>query len=288
MGNIGDDTVNKWGGERLDYDSVLYGEFAHHIVRYKFCEKFAKGNITLDAACGVGYGSYYLRKFCNAKMVYGIDINEESIKEAKNLFGGDADNLIYKVSDVANTSFEDMQFDLIVSMETFEHVLNIDNYLKEMQRILKKDGKFIVSTPNKKFYSESGILNKYHLNEMHKDEFKICLSKYFDIDTLFYQLFPNDTLKNKKQPATPYFPRKTIKRLFPWAIHIKSFFDSIGYKYKTKKHGIKKNYGRDIERFIKEKKDVLHFYRIVKLENFTDIYNEKMGNFIAICSHKKK
>jgi len=92
--------INKWNGERLDYCSVLEDEFAHHIARYEFCSQFVKGKKVLDAACGVGYGSYYLKRFGNADIIYGIDISKESINGAIGYFGNYTNNLIYLIHNV--------------------------------------------------------------------------------------------------------------------------------------------------------------------------------------------
>jgi len=275
--------INKYNGERLDYSSVLEDEFAHHIARYDFCKQFVKEKKVLDAACGVGYGSYYLKKFGRASIVYGIDINKECIFEAKKYFSTNIKNIIYINSNVEKTPFNEMQFDVIVSLETFEHVINIENYLKEMRRILKKGGKFIVSTPNKKFYTDAGILNRYHINEMYKDEFESSLLKFFDIEALYYQLCPFIKIKNN-YPSLLNFVKKNLKIFIPSAKYFKRKIDLLRYIYKIKQHGIKNNYGKEFEKFIDNKKDLLYLYRILEVKHYSNIYNEKMGNFLAICS----
>ena len=276
--------INKWNGERLDYCSVLEDEFAHHITRYEFCKQFVKGKKVLDAACGVGYGSYYLKRFGNADIVYGIDISEESINEAIGYFGNYTNNLIYLVHNVEKTSFKNMQFDVVVSLETFEHVSNLENYLNEIQRILKKGGKFIVSTPNKKFYTGAGILNKYHINEMYKEEFESSLLKFFNIEALYYQLCPFIKIENS-YPSLLNFVKKNLKIFIPSANYFKRKIDLLKYVYKIKQHGVNRNYGKEFEKFIDDKKNLIYLYRILKVEHYINIYNEKMGNFLAVCSN---
>lgn len=47
--------------------------------------------------------------------------------------------------------FESSSFDGIVASEVFEHVDNQDGFVKELSRVLKKNGKLIITAPNK-FY----------------------------------------------------------------------------------------------------------------------------------------
>lgn len=44
--------------------------------------------------------------------------------------------------------FEDARFDAVIATVTIEHVLNVEHFLKQIHRILDKDGCFYVSAPN--------------------------------------------------------------------------------------------------------------------------------------------
>ena len=56
----------------------LYGY--EHLQRYLFVKEFIKDKNVLDAACGSGYGSYFMATEGNAKSVTGIDISETAIE----------------------------------------------------------------------------------------------------------------------------------------------------------------------------------------------------------------
>lgn len=47
--------------------------------------------------------------------------------------------------------FENNKFDLITAISVIEHLANPNNFLTEVKRVLKKDGFFILVTPNWKF-----------------------------------------------------------------------------------------------------------------------------------------
>jgi 2-polyprenyl-3-methyl-5-hydroxy-6-metoxy-1,4-benzoquinol methylase len=76
---------------------------------------------------------------------YGIEASEYGIKEAikkgvkmKNFYFNDIDKIPFK-SDF---------FNLIIAGEIIEHIYDTDFFLKEIFRLLKKDGFLLISTPN--------------------------------------------------------------------------------------------------------------------------------------------
>ena len=50
------------------------------------------------------------------------------------------------IQDLEKTNFQDDMFDYITSLSVIEHGVNIQNYFKEMNRIMKKDGILLTST----------------------------------------------------------------------------------------------------------------------------------------------
>jgi 2-polyprenyl-3-methyl-5-hydroxy-6-metoxy-1,4-benzoquinol methylase len=50
------------------------------------------------------------------------------------------------IQDLEKTNFQDNMFDYITSLSVIEHGVNIQNYFKEMNRIMKKDGILLTST----------------------------------------------------------------------------------------------------------------------------------------------
>lgn len=118
-----------------------------HLERYKFAYNYVRGKNVLDIACGEGYGSDLLSNI--ASNVIGVDIDNEAVGNAKNKYK--KENLKFLVGGVDKIPLEDGSVDVLVSFETIEHV-NFKkqlSFLKEVDRVLKKDSLFIVSTPDK-------------------------------------------------------------------------------------------------------------------------------------------
>lgn len=171
-------------GERMipakNNKQQLYFE---HMNRYLFASSFVKEKRVLDLACGVGYGSRML-KDAGAKNVFGVDISEDAVKYAKAKYG--TKGITFIESDATSTNLKTNVFDVVVCFEFIEHVANQDDVLKEIKRLLKKDGVLIISTPNKRIYPDK---NKFHKKELDYQQFNRLLTKYFKNVNFWGQYF---------------------------------------------------------------------------------------------------
>ncbi|MCX7954406.1 MAG: class I SAM-dependent methyltransferase [Bacteroidales bacterium] len=168
---------------------------SEHVHRYIFASNFVKEKITLDIACGSGYGTSYLAK--HAKYVYGIDIDSETINENKKIYK--EKNIQFIHADAHNIPLDNESIDVVVSFETIEHLYNANLFLKEIKRVLKKEGMLLISTPNKKNSEENNIKNDYHIREYYEHEFRNLISFYFKNLIFFFQttkyvniIYPNE------------------------------------------------------------------------------------------------
>lgn len=156
-----------------------------HIERYNFAANYLKKEwVVLDAACGSGYGTQILSKV--VKKIVGIDVSKEAIVYAKNNFQS-SDINFFKANLEEKLLFDDEYFDAIVSFETIEHLKKQELMIKEFSRVLKKDGLLIISSPDKKTITKTGVKNPYHIKELSKKEFINLVSKYFSIEGIFGQ-----------------------------------------------------------------------------------------------------
>lgn len=165
----------KWTGERME-TFVFSGLTFEHLHRYAFAKSFVAAKTVLDIACGEGYGSNLLAE--TAKSVIGIDIDKLTIVSAQKKYI--KENLSFETGTVINIPFADETFDIIVSFETIEHIDQHAQMLGEIKRVLKKNGLLIISTPEKKYFSDiHPHKNPFHAKELYKKDFKDLLFKYF-------------------------------------------------------------------------------------------------------------
>ena len=114
-----------------DYYTKLYEPIEHY-----------GGNI-LEIGCGDGhFSNFILNKNID---IISLDINRSSLINAKQCYP----NLSVIQGDAEQLPFPDSFFDIIVSIECFEHLSNIDSHLLEVHRVLANEGVYLIKTPNK-------------------------------------------------------------------------------------------------------------------------------------------
>src|SRR6266498_348988 len=170
-------------GERLS-EKVYSRIMVEHLHRYAFARAYSTGKTVLDIASGEGYGTNLLA--LEAKFVYGVDLSEDAVKHANKLYG--EVNKKFLIGDVTQIPLKDNEVDLVVSFETIEHVHDHNKMLQECKRVLKEDGALIISTPNKRIYSDiPGYKNPFHVKELYEEEFIDLIRKYFSNILLYKQ-----------------------------------------------------------------------------------------------------
>ncbi len=149
-----------------------------HYQRYNVALSLVKEKTVLDIASGAGYGTFLLSSA--ARKAYGVEINQDAVDYSRARYV--RSNLEYLQGSVDDIPLEDHSVDVVVSFETIEHVsakLQV-RMMEEIKRVLKDDGILIISSPDKKYYSEErSYVNPYHVHELYSSEFKALLEKYF-------------------------------------------------------------------------------------------------------------
>ncbi|KVR62425.1 methyltransferase domain-containing protein [Burkholderia ubonensis] len=161
--------------ERLGFEQDMgYSglEAAIHIARYGFVKEICAGKRVLDIACGEGYGSRLMADW-GAASVEGVDISEEAVANARKIFGTDKVNFTQHPAETIDALFQLQSFDLIVSLETVEHVEDPSTFLAAMKRLLKPGGTIVVSCPNDWWYfPEADKGNPFHRHKYQLEEFQ--------------------------------------------------------------------------------------------------------------------
>jgi SAM-dependent methyltransferase len=164
------------------------GEIAYeHWHRYAFARSLSAGRRVLDAACGEGYGTALLAEIATSAI--GIDIDAPTIARAQTLYAGRT-NLRFVTGSVTAVPLADGAIDLAVSFETIEH-LDADQQpllLAELARVLTPDGVLVISSPNRRRYSDGrDYRNPFHRHELYRDEFARLLADVLPAQRWFHQ-----------------------------------------------------------------------------------------------------
>ena len=169
-------------------------ERVYHLVRryslkqkLKLIEKHShSGKTLLDVGCGTGD---FLKTALNAGWeVQGVEPNERARAIANRKTNNKVD------TPGALDNFQDASFDVITLWHVLEHLPNLEQQIKMLSRLLKRDGILIIAVPNFKSYDAKHYKTFWaaydvprHLWHFSKDSVKKLFS---DIGMTLYQIKP--------------------------------------------------------------------------------------------------
>ena len=130
-----------------------------HVARYGWASRWCRDAFVLDVACGTGYGTRVLSRV-GARTV-GVDMYLPALRFGRDRFGATAVQ-----ADAHRLPFHEGRFDVVVSLETIEHLDRPEEFLSEVVRALRPGGWFLVSTPNPHVSHNE---NPHHIEEFESD-----------------------------------------------------------------------------------------------------------------------
>jgi ubiquinone/menaquinone biosynthesis C-methylase UbiE len=98
----------------------------------------------LDLACGPGFVALEFAR--HAREVVGVDLTAEMLKKARALARREGfDNATFRRADGTRLPFPDGSFDLVVTRASFHHFPEPERVLQEMARVIKSNGRILIS-----------------------------------------------------------------------------------------------------------------------------------------------
>lgn len=172
---------------------------AEHWARYRRAAPLVRG-LTLDIACGAGYGSDLLAAegADRGVKVIGGDIALEAVQYSQQHY--QRPNLRFAQMDIRRLPFTDASVDTVVSFETLEHVVEGDRFLREVARVLRPEGQLILSTP---LGGPSG--NPHHHAYYQRGTFEAYLRQFFREVDLSYQRGERFFDESQSPAYSPHF-----------------------------------------------------------------------------------
>ena len=146
--------------------------YQRSVLAYVEAAKLVSGRV-LEIGTGSGYGIEIIADHADEFVTIDkFETDELSKKEIQA-----RENVKFMQMNVPPLKgIEDNSFDFVISFQVIEHIQNDGLFVSEIHRVLKKGGKFIVTTPNKKM---SITRNPWHIREYTVDELDILLKKSF-------------------------------------------------------------------------------------------------------------
>jgi SAM-dependent methyltransferase len=171
-------------GERVIPGEVEPDLWNEHLSRYHFAALFAAGKSVLDAGCGTGYGTALLAE--QAAEAAGFDIAPDVISYATAHYP--AARFLPGSTNAFPAS--DHSVDLVTAFDVIEHLADWEALIEEAHRVLMQEGVFLVSAPNKLYYSETRAEvepDPFHIHEFELQGFEDALARVFPFVRILVQ-----------------------------------------------------------------------------------------------------
>jgi 2-polyprenyl-3-methyl-5-hydroxy-6-metoxy-1,4-benzoquinol methylase len=175
----------------LPEDNVIHHR---HLIAYQEAAKHVNGTV-LEIGSGEGYG---------IKMLAPESVKYVAIDKHNTPVDSQNKNVeFHQLSVPPLFIFEDNTFDMVVTFQVIEHIKNDHLFIQEIKRVLKQEGLFIMTTPNRKM---SLTRNPWHVREYDLKGMTELISRYFTS----YQV--NGVFGNEKVMAYYEENRRSVKK----------------------------------------------------------------------------
>lgn len=134
------------------YD-IINPAFYTEIMRTRIVEaaNIQRNSLVLDVGCGTGYTIEGILKMATNGILVGLDLTPEQLKRAIIKLGNYA---AFVRGDAENLPFKTGKFDAVISAGAIEYFPNAEETIKEMARVVKREGKVVVAGPEKTWFDK--------------------------------------------------------------------------------------------------------------------------------------
>lgn len=146
--------------------------FRRHEVVYQRLAGLVDGKDVLEAGCGEGYGANLLA--AHAKSLHALDYDDYATSHVHTAY---PDVPVVR-GNLVELPYAEDSFDVVVSLQTIEHLWNQEAFVAECLRVLRPGGTIVISTPNTLTFPPGNI---YHPKELTPDELRDLVAPYASI-----------------------------------------------------------------------------------------------------------
>lgn len=172
------------GNPWMDADDIAH--FAKETVA--LVERFTDdGEKVLDAGCGPGELELYLDS--ERFKVTGLDLSADYLGYAKER----TPDVRYVQGNIEQLPFEDESFDTAVACDVLEHVLHLDDTIREMLRVLRRGGHLILRVPVEEAIGQYLYANPYyyvHLRRFDKADLVLMFTRSWGCEVILIRPCP--------------------------------------------------------------------------------------------------
>jgi 2-polyprenyl-3-methyl-5-hydroxy-6-metoxy-1,4-benzoquinol methylase len=162
----------RFTGERPGRGVEFAYDEARALAAYRYALTLARDRSLLDAGCGEGFGTVTLTTV--ARAVVGMDYSADAVAVCRRTW--ERPNLRFVQHDLTDLEAYPERFDLIVSFQVLEHLVDPRPFLTGLRAHLASGGRLLLTTPNRlTSFSE----NPYHVREYSAAELRELLAGVF-------------------------------------------------------------------------------------------------------------
>lgn len=146
---------DKMENSKIDFVSVT--ELANEKVskeqiermchRYYWAGEYCKNKDVVEVACGAGLGLGYIKSM--SKSIVGGDISNDILDIAKSHYGERINLLQFGADELP---YDDSSKDVIILFEAIYYLPDVEKFVDECSRVLRKNGSILIATANKDLY----------------------------------------------------------------------------------------------------------------------------------------
>jgi SAM-dependent methyltransferase len=135
--------------------------FRRHEAAYEFLAPQVAGRSVVEVGCGEGYGTNLLSS--SALQVVGIDYDASTVAHACAAYP----RARFVRGNLAALPVPSGAVDVVATLQVVEHVWNHPQFVRECRRVLRPDGRLMMTTPNRLTFSpgREQPLNPFHTKE---------------------------------------------------------------------------------------------------------------------------
>lgn len=162
----------------------------------------------IEVGCEGGFLLKSIIERKKPKLLVGLDISRKALIDARDLLNINNRNVCLIQGDNANLPFKSNGFEVVICSEVLEHVIDPENAVKELHRIVKEKGVVIITVPYEKmltfikhclkkvgvykilFSNLEETTSEWHIHSFTPKTLKELLVKFFTINKFKIIPFP--------------------------------------------------------------------------------------------------
>jgi SAM-dependent methyltransferase len=155
-------------GERVTTaDGGFNPTYQRHVAAYRLCAPLLPNGRVLDLGCGIGHSYREL----SPRVSVGVDLDPAV------LAGQERETV---AADMRRLPFGEGSFASVISVQSIEHVPDPESVLSEVLRVLEREGRAVLVTPNRlTFGPPEEIIDPYHYVEYDAAQLGALCERFF-------------------------------------------------------------------------------------------------------------